>query len=334
MSHTTDPIVASPPWLEFLEGSLAQVEARLSREIESPVKAISTICARSISAGGKRFRPALVILGALATDPDADVSRAVQLGAGIELLHLGTLMHDDVVDGAEYRRGSPSANSLYGNKLPVLVGDFLLARAFTILSDEPEQRIIDRMAEVVVALSEGEVLELVMSGTLGELESLYWNVINRKTARLISASLEMGAISSGGRDAVVEALAASGERIGLAFQLTDDLLDLVGAPDEVGKPVGADLADGKVTLPYILGLKSMDPENRERLLRKTFEGRLEPHDLALITSASLEAGVPEQCRKLAREQVQLAARHLAVLEPTPAKSILEEIGPYLLSRTA
>ncbi len=173
-----------------------------------------------------------------------------------------------------------------------------------------------------------------MRGSLGELESLYWKMIDRKTARLISACLEIGAMSTRAPDKVVEALGSFGERMGLVFQITDDILDLTGSPETVGKPVGADLMDGKVTLPYILALKEVSTEVRDSLLNRIFERQLERDDVAYITEVALSAGVPEQCLELAREQVEIAMRHLAHLPLTPAQSILEDIGPYLLGRSA
>jgi len=334
LSHTRNTTGTNPPWVEFLEGSLAQVETVLQSETESQVRAITNIVNHSLHAGGKRFRPALVILGALASDPDADVTRAVRLGAGMELIHLAALMHDDVVDGSDSRRGQPSANAFYGNKVSILVGDYVLARALSIMSQDSDSRISACMAEVSVALAEGEVLELVMRGSLGELESLYWKMIARKTARLISASVEIGGISVEASKKTCDALASYGERMGLVFQLTDDLLDLVGTTDSMGKPVGADLRDGKVTLPYILTLREETSELREELLAKTFDRRLSERDIRYLTERAQQTGALDACYEMAREQVEIALGHLAHLPVTPARAVLEDIGPYLLGRTA
>ncbi len=227
-----------------------------------------------------------------------------------------------------------SANALYGNKLSVLLGDYLLARSYSILARENDPQIINLIASVAVALSEGEVLELLMRGTLGELESLYWKMIDRKTARLISACLEMGAMAIGAKDKYVEALGSYGERIGLVFQITDDLLDVTGSRETLGKPVGADLMDGKVTLPYILALRDLPQENCDSLLEKILEGALHEEDLHFLTAQAAQPAVIDQCLALANEQVEMAIKHLSGLPATPAKSILEEIGPYLLSRTS
>lgn len=334
MSSISHSAAMIPPWLEFLEGSLAQVETVLQEEIESKVRTITTVCTHSVKAGGKRFRPALVILGALASDPDGDISRAVNLAAGVELLHLATLMHDDVVDGASSRRGVESANAMAGNKVSILVGDYLLARTFGILARDSDPGVIQRMAQVSVALSEGEVLELVMRGSLGELESLYWKMIDRKTARLIAACLEIGAVAMHASDDLVNTLGSYGERIGLVFQITDDLLDLVGKPEVTGKPVGADLLDRKVTLPYILTLREESSEVRESLLEKTFNGTLQMDDIRYLAERAEERNIPEACLGLASEQLEIAGKHLANLPATPAKSVLEEIGPYLLCRSS
>ena len=333
MSAVGRSVRLGPPWLEFLEGSLAQVEAILHEEVSSPIRAIESMCTRSLEAGGKRLRPALVILGALACDSDADVSRPVRLGAAVELLHLATLIHDDVVDGAESRRGTPSANAVYGNKVSVLVGDYLLARAFRILANDGDSRIFKRMADVGGALSEGEILELVMRGTLGELESLYWQMIKRKTSKLLAACLEVGSISIGASEPEIEALASFGECLGLVFQITDDLLDLTGDRASVGKPVGADLLDGKVTLPYILALREIPSEVAHSILEKVFNRGIQPDDVKYATARALSAGVPERCLKLAEEQLDMALRHLSHLPSTPAKAVLEDIGPYLLTRS-
>lgn len=331
-SKTEGSAKLSPPWVEFLEGSLAEVERTLQDRIETPIKAIQNVSSYSINAGGKRFRPALVILGALAADSDCEISRSIDLASGVELLHLATLLHDDVVDAAKSRRGETSANILFGNKISVLVGDYLFARAFEIMAVDGDKRIIDLMAQVTVALSEGEVMELVMRGSLGELESLYWKMIERKTARLISACSEVGAISVGAPVSVSDALASYGERIGLAFQITDDLFDITNTEENTGKPVGADLMDGKVTLPYILTLKTVSPEVCECILEKTFKGEIEESDIQFLIKRARETGVPEQCVERAEGQVSIALKQLEALDPTPAKSVLEEIGPYLLSR--
>ncbi|MDP3938949.1 MAG: polyprenyl synthetase family protein [Deltaproteobacteria bacterium] len=240
---------------------LEAVERVIVENLGSDVPVIPRVGEYVFSAGGKRFRPALLLLAAeLAGYRGA---RAHNLAAVIEFVHTASLLHDDVVDNAGLRRGQEAANLVFGNQASVLVGDFLYGRASSMLADDNDIRTVKVVAEALRAMAEGEVLQLGRQHDVDATEAGYMEVIERKTAVLISAASELGAILGECDGASRDALRRFGLGIGLAFQLMDDALDYVGDDARVGKSHGNDLAEGKVTLPLILTLRVCTPTERE-----------------------------------------------------------------------
>jgi octaprenyl-diphosphate synthase len=242
---------------------LRQVERVLREGVRSVAPAISQIGDHVFSGGGKRLRPALVLLSSRMCGYRGP--RAIQIAAAAENLHTATLIHDDVVDGASLRRGRLSANAQFGPKLSVLVGDFLYAICCQTLVEDGSPDVLAIFAESIRSMAEGEVLQLSRSFDLDLTEASYFQVIERKTGTLIAACTEAGAILGGVTRAERRALREYGREIGLAFQLVDDALDYLGSGSELGKAPLADAAEGKITLPLITTLKRCSVAERERL---------------------------------------------------------------------
>jgi len=242
---------------------MALVESSLRDQTESQTELVGLLGDHVLSSGGKRLRPALLLIVAELcgyTGP-----RRVQIAAAIELLHTATLLHDDVVDFSELRRGRPSANALWGNRRAVLSGDFFYARASSMIVEDGDLDILWIFSQTIRLMAEGELLQLERSFDASVTESHYYEVIDRKSATLLSAACEAGAILGGVTRAERRRLAEFGRELGLAFQLRDDALDYEAGAEELGKPPHTDLCEGKVTLPLLLTLKRCTGQERERI---------------------------------------------------------------------
>ncbi len=264
------PVSAAPSIDDSIAGvfsrlgpTLELVERALRDQLAGETDLIVSLGGHVLSSGGKRLRPALLLLTAELcgyTGP-----RRVQVAAAIELLHTATLLHDDVVDRSELRRGQPSANSIWGNRRAVLAGDFFYARASNMIIEDGSIEILERFAETIQLMAEGELLQLEFSFDASATEAQYYRVIDRKSAALLRAACEAGAILGGVTRAEQRSIAEFGRELGLAFQLRDDALDYESPAETLGKPRYADLAEGKVTLPLLLTLKRCAGGERERI---------------------------------------------------------------------
>ena len=242
-------LTAIPYFQQNLEADLSQVNAVISRAVESDVALISQIGTYIISAGGKRLRPILTILSGKCLGYDDE--KLYSLAAMVEFIHTSTLLHDDVVDESELRRGRKTANNLFGNAAAVLVGDFLYTRAFQLMVGSGSLKILEVMADATNIIAEGEVMQLMNIGNVDITEQQYLQVIQYKTAKLFEAAAQVGAILAGADDKQERALKDFGMYMGTAFQIVDDVLDYSGSVEQIGKNVGDDLAEGKPTLPLI-----------------------------------------------------------------------------------
>lgn len=238
-----------PYFQRHLNDDLARVNAVIDRAVRSEVALISQIGTYIISAGGKRLRPIITILAGKALGCDHD--KLYSLAAMVEFIHTSTLLHDDVVDESELRRGRKTANNLFGNAAAVLVGDFLYTRAFQLMVASESMKILEVMADATNIIAEGEVMQLMNIGNTDITEAEYVRVIQYKTAKLFEAAAQVGAILAGAQPAQEQALKDYGMYVGTAFQIIDDILDYSGNAAEIGKNVGDDLAEGKPTLPLI-----------------------------------------------------------------------------------
>jgi octaprenyl-diphosphate synthase len=333
--------------LERIAGGLELVERALRDQLVSPQELIGTIGEHVLSSGGKRLRPALLFLAAELcgyTGP-----RRVQVAAAVELLHTASLLHDDVVDLGEVRRGRPSANAIWGNSRAVLVGDFCLARASGMIVEDGDLEILWIFANTISQMAEGELLQLQRSFDSSVTEAHYYSVIDRKSAALLSAACEAGAILGGVTRPERRRLAEFGREMGLAFQLRDDALDYSADEMVLGKQPQTDLREGKVTLPLLLALKRCTSAERgaveavlkaasNRLAELQAEGRVTPE--AVIAPRYLEMvlelverhrGVTDTNRR-AEQHVARAAAAISPFPDGPAREALLAAADYAVDR--
>ncbi len=246
---------------DLVRGDLKQVEKEIGLESISSVDAITYIGQYLQTGGGKRLRPILVLLCGKLFGPSSP--GLVRMAAVVEMIHTATLVHDDVIDMAKTRRGRPSINVVWGNHTSVLAGDWLYMQAFSVALRERNFAVLDLLIELTQRMVEGELLQLDRIGKIGVTESDYMELIDRKTASLFSACARLGAVCCGAPDDAEQSLGEYAWNLGIAFQLVDDILDFTSREKILGKPVGNDLREGKVTLPLIYALESADPEERK-----------------------------------------------------------------------
>jgi octaprenyl-diphosphate synthase len=271
--------MALPPLLDLIADDMTRVDALIRARLSSEVALIDQIGAHIVLSGGKRLRPALVLLSAAALgrrDHQVDL-----LAATIEFIHTATLLHDDVVDDSSRRRGRKTANALWGNEAAVLAGDFLYSRAFQLMVEVGRMPVMDVMANATNAIAEGEVLQLLNTGDPGANEARYLRVIELKTARLFEAACRVGALVADAPPAHIDAAARFGHHLGMAFQLVDDILDYVADPEQSGKAVGGDLAEGKPTLPLIHARDHSDADTRALIEQAIEHGTVKDFDRVL-----------------------------------------------------
>jgi octaprenyl-diphosphate synthase len=246
---------------DLVRTELAQVEKEIGLEAVSSVDAVTYISQYLQTGGGKRLRPILVLLSGKLFGPATPTT--VRMAAVVEMIHTATLVHDDVIDMAKTRRGRPSINVVWGNHTSVLAGDWLYMQAFQVALRERSFPVLDLLIELTQRMVEGELLQLDYIGKIGVSEVDYMELIDRKTASLFAACARLGAITSGASETDVQRLGEYAWNLGIAFQLIDDVLDFTSREKILGKPVGNDLREGKVTLPLIYALESAEPEERK-----------------------------------------------------------------------
>ena len=249
---------------DLLRDDLAAIEQELGRDATSGVSTITEIAEYLRGGGGKRIRPSLLLLSAHALGYFGP--SAIRLGAVIEMVHTATLVHDDIVDGADLRRGRPSANTAWGNEKCVLAGDWLYMQAFKVALEEKDLRILDLLIGLTQRMVEGELLQIQKLGKAVS-EAEYYDLIYRKTACLFAVSMRLGAVLAGATEAQETSLAAYGRAVGFAFQIVDDVLDLTATEEVLGKPVASDLREGKATLPVIHSIDHGTAADRQAIQR-------------------------------------------------------------------
>ena len=311
-----------------VEQDFAAVDTLIREQLSSKVPLVEKIADYIVSSGGKRLRPLLVIMTAKTlAKPGAEANK---LSAVIEFLHTATLLHDDVVDMSDMRRGNPTANANWGNAPSVLVGDFLYSRAFQMMVELQNMKVMDILSNATCVIAEGEVLQLVNCKNPDTTEAQYMEVIEGKTAMLFEASTHSSAILSGADEDTANALKAYGNHLGMAFQLMDDILDYEGDAEEMGKNVGDDLAEGKPTLPLIHAMAN-GSEEQSKLIRKAIrKGGLE--DIDQIMQIVRDCGSLQYTREKALEQVQKAQQNLNLLPESEAKQALFHLARIAVER--
>lgn len=307
---------------------LASTDQVILQELHSDVLLINQIGHYIVSGGGKRLRPVLMLLVANALAYQG--RHHITLAAVMEFIHTATLLHDDVVDESSLRRGRDTANQLWGNAASVLVGDYLYSRAFEMMVGVKDLRIMDIMSSTTTAIAEGEVLQLLNCNNPATTEQDYLAVISRKTAILFSAAGRVAAVLTHSGSAVEEAMAAYGQHLGTAFQLVDDVLDYKANPEELGKNLGDDLAEGKPTLPLIYALQQGNDEQKAVLRLAVQEGCRDAfNDVFAIIEATDALAYTE---RRAREEADRAIASLDCLRPSPAKDAMIALAQFSIAR--
>ena len=281
--------------------------------------------------GGKRFRPAVLLLSAEVCGYVGP--RRTVMAVVTEYMHTATLLHDDVVDLGNVRRGRPSANIVFGNSVSILVGDFLFARASQLMTEDGDIDVLGIYARTLVFLSEGEVLQLTKSGNPGITEEEYLRVVFSKTASLIAAASETGAVLAGAGDALRGRMFDYGKSVGIAFQLMDDVLDYTGTEKELGKPPRQDLREGKVTLPLLHALREAGPADRRRAVELLGRKQRSARDIAFLARLVERNGGIEYTSRAARSFVDRGKRLLSALPESNARAALLSLSEYIVSRS-
>jgi octaprenyl-diphosphate synthase len=313
-----------------VEDDLSRIEREIEKNLQSSVPLVAYVSRYIIRSGGKRLRPLLMVLAARLTGYEGCDHYALSIV--FEYLHAATLLHDDVVDHAELRRGKPAANTIWGNAAVVLIGDFLLATSFSLTVSSGSLKILRVLSDTTTTMAEGEILQLINSDNLEVSEDDYLEVITRKTAILIAASCQIGAILANADPDQEEALRRFGLNLGIAFQLRDDVLDYAGSEDVVGKPVGQDLREGKITLPLIHTLSVCKPEDRQRLIDLIVADHADESRFAQTRALIHQYQGIDYTSRLAFKHVSMAKEALAPFTPSPTREKLNEIADYVVTR--
>lgn len=314
---------------EFIAPDLEAVDEVIRQRLRSDVALIRQIADYIIGGGGKRLRPALLILAARACGYDGKHHH--DLAAVVEFIHTATLLHDDVVDESGLRRGQPTANALFGNAAAVLVGDFVYSRAFQMMVEIESMPVLRVLAEATNVIAEGEVLQLMNCRNPDLDEDGYLRVIRYKTAKLFEAATRLGAILGGAGSRTEEAMAAYGAHLGTAFQLIDDVLDYSGDHAVIGKNVGDDLAEGKTTLPLIYAMKHGSAQQSALVRHAIQSGGLD--ELGAVLDAIRVSGALDYARSQAQEEVRTACASLDGLPHSIYKDYLLQLAAFAVTRS-
>jgi octaprenyl-diphosphate synthase len=315
--------------LAILGDDLLRVEAQFRKDLTSEVPLIRKVGEYVLVSGGKRIRPMLLLLCARLSGYAGE--QHIALASVIEFIHTATLLHDDVVDHADLRRGNASVNAVWGNEASVLVGDFLFAKAFSIMVEGGSLSVLKVLSNATTQMAEGEVLQLISTCDPDLSEERYMAVVRNKTAVLIAAACQCGGILGAVSEEQQEALRAFGMDLGTAFQFMDDALDYV-AEAEFGKERGQDLAEGKMTLPLIHALRGCTGDERERMAEIITGEQLAEADLVWAIDLIQKHGGIDYTRQRATEMVNAAKRHLALFADSPVRSSLMQLADYVVSR--
>ncbi len=314
----------------MLESELQATNRAILARMESPVALIPQLAAHLVAAGGKRLRPLLTLAAARLCGYDG--ARHIKLAACVEFIHTATLLHDDVVDESQLRRGFASANAVFGNKASVLVGDFLFARAFQLMVEDGSLEVLRILSAAAATIAEGEVLQLTTQNDLATTTQRYFEVIEGKTAALFAAACEVGAVVAGRPAAECAALHKFGLDLGMAFQLVDDALDYAANEAELGKTVGDDFREGKLTYPVLLAIAASDATERAFWSRAIGQGEQTEDDLSVALALIEKHGATAQTIARAEAFIESATDALSIFPESEMRSTLIEVARYTTAR--
>ncbi|PTS87263.1 farnesyltranstransferase [Caulobacter sp. HMWF009] len=311
---------------------MAGVDQLITERMQSDVPVIPALAEHLIAAGGKRLRPLLTV--AAARLAGSDNAACLKLAASVEFIHTATLLHDDVVDGSQLRRGKVAAHLIWGAAQSVLVGDFLFARAFELMVETDSMKALEILARASRVIAEGEVLQLTRSHDLNLSQAIYLDIIAAKTAELFAAASEAGAVSAGVDAVRSEALRSYGLNLGLAFQLADDALDYGGATETLGKNAGDDFREGKATLPLLLAIARSGPREAEFWERAIGRREQTEADFRRARELIIGSGALDATLDLAADYADKAKAALAVFPANDWREALESLADFAVSRRA
>jgi len=318
--------------LDTVKNDLADIETSLHENLSPHFDLIAQVTSHIMFSGGKRLRPLLTVLCAKLCGYTGTYHK--KFSTIFEYLHAASLLHDDIVDGASLRRGRPVANSIWGSTAAVLVGDFLLARSLSIAAEAQSLKIIQTIAEITEKMSQGEIHQLIKKGDLNLSEEEYMKIIERKTAVLIQGACLTGALIAKASDREADALSDYGLNIGIAFQMADDMLDYTSDPAALGKDIGSDLREGKMTLPLIYALKTADAGECASMKKIIADQNFSVQDFKILTERIEACGGISYTKEKAARYVERAKTALSVFQDSDIKSLLLNIADYALDRKA
>ena len=315
-----------------VEDKLILVDERIKQKLTSKVELVDEMTKYHLNTGGKRIR-ALLTLGAAKLCGYLKGSRDVNLSACVEMIHAATLMHDDVIDNGEVRRGKKTLNNIWGNQSSILVGDYLLSRCFEMMVDDGDLEILKLLSSTSAEISQGEVLQLQHNKEIDILEETYLKIISWKTASLFAASTKVGAILSKKENKIKDALYSYGKNLGLTFQIADDTLDYNSELNIFGKKIGNDFFEGKVTLPIILLYQKIDNIEKQELFKIFNKQKRDDNDFSRVLKMINKYKVINDCYKKAEYFINIASNSLNIFEDSKEKEILKSLTYFSLERS-
>lgn len=318
-------------FLDLIKDEMAEVEKEINLQVNSSIKKISTIGQYIIDSGGKRFRPGLLLLSAKLFGKVNQ--QLITFASLIELLHTASLVHDDIIDGSDFRRGRKSANSCWGNDISVLMGDYFYIKSLALSLEAGNFRIMNILTNVTIKMIEGEMIQIESSRDMDISEAHYFDIIKRKTAYLFSACCIIPAILQGATPKQEEALEKFGLNVGIAFQLMDDMLDLDSKQKIIGKPVGSDLKEGKLTLPVIYLLERGTPGHAEKIKTVLTERNFNKVSREEIYNDLIEYKIIEATRAIATSYAEKAASYLDIFPDSRVKKAMQSIPQLFVNRS-
>jgi octaprenyl-diphosphate synthase len=316
--------------LERLQEDIDKVNYCLMENLRSHIPLIAEVNQHILTGGGKRLRSLLFVICARLCGYEGE--RAYTLSSIFEYLHAATLLHDDVIDKADTRRGKPAANRVWGNSAAVLVGDFLLSKSFTLAVESQKLRLLEVLSSTTTQMAEGMVLELIHTDDLAVSEETYRRILINKTAILISAACQTGAIWGGAPEKEEKALGDYGLDLGIAFQMVDDLLDYIASEQETGKTVANDFKEGKITLPLIYAMRKCSGDERKRIQAIAKKGFPDQEEISLVFELVRKYGGLEFTRERAKGHKDRAVKALEIFPSGRDRQILEELADFVIER--
>jgi len=315
-----------------VEDKLVLVEERIKTQLTSKVELVEEMTAYHLNTGGKRLR-ALLTLGSAKLCGYLKGGRDINLAACIELIHAATLMHDDVIDNGEIRRGKKTLNFVWGNQSSILVGDYLLSRCFEMMVEDGNLEILRLLSSTSAQIAQGEILQLQHKGEIDMLEETYFKIILAKTGKLFAAATKVGAILGNKNNKIKEALEFYGKNLGLTFQIADDSLDYNSELNLFGKKIGNDFYEGRITLPIILLYQKANDAEKIKIKEFFTKKNRDEKNLKVILELIKKYNIISQCYKKAEHFIDLASNSLSIFDNSDEKRILEKLTSFSLERS-